>query len=526
MDDAMNPSPLKNRVPAALLALLSSAVGLAAPVQVDSGALQGMYESGLTIYKGVPFAKPPLGDLRWREPQPVKRWRGVRKATEFAPACMQKGVSMPGETPPAISEDCLYLNIWTPARRARERLPVIVWIHGGGYSTGSASMPLYWGNKLAHRGAVVVTVAYRLGPLGWLAHPELTRESAHRSSGNYGLMDQLAALQWVQRNIEAFGGDPTRVTIAGQSAGAMAVSELMAAPRAKGLFQRAIAESGGLFEPIQLAPDYLLANAEGVGQKYLTSLGVNSIAELRALPAAQLLGGNTASITHPIIEPYVLPIAPYEVFASGQQNDVPLLIGSNAEEGRSLVDVSNVKAATFDADLKAAFGPLPAALVGAYPYGSDAEARQARLDLERDLRFGWDMWAWARLQAATGRSSVYYYSFQQRPPFPEDSVYAGWGASHYAELWYVFDHLDQYSWAWTAADRNVAAKITTYWLNFAASGNPNGAGVPPWPAFDNTRTQVQYLADPITTDGILGIDRLKVFDAVYSSVRGKPFGSP
>jgi para-nitrobenzyl esterase len=518
---------LKNRAPAALLALmLGHQLAVAAAVHVESGALQGVYSNGLSIYKGVPYAKPPLDNLRWREPQPVKPWRGVRTATAFAPACMQTGVSMPGETPPTINEDCLYLNIWTPARRAGERLPVIVWIHGGGYSTGSASMPLYWGDKLAHRGVIVVTIAYRLGPLGWLAHPELTRESVHHSSGNYGLMDQLAALQWIQRNIEAFGGDPTRVTIAGQSAGAMAVSELMASPRAKGLFQRAIAESGGLFEPIQIAPDYFLANAEGVGEKYLKSLGVSSIGELRKLPAAQLLGGNAASITHPVIEPYVLPVAPYELFASGQQNDVPLLIGSNAEEGRSLVDVSKVKAATFAADLAAAFGPLPSALIAAYPHASDAEARQARLDLERDLRFGWDMWAWARLQATTGRSSVYYYSFRQQPPFPQDSVYAGWGASHYSELWYVFDHLDQYSWPWTSADQNVAAEVSTYWVNFAASGNPNGAGVPPWPAFENTHSKVQILSDPITTGGVFGIDNLKVFDAVYSGVRGKPFGSP
>jgi para-nitrobenzyl esterase len=517
---------LKNRAPAALLALvLVQQLAGAASVHVESGALQGVYSNGMSVYKGIPYAKPPLNDLRWREPQPVRPWKGVRPAAVFAPACMQTGVSMPGEAPPAISEDCLYLNIWTPARTAHERLPVIVWIHGGGYSTGSASMPLYWGDKLAQRGVIVVTVAYRLGPLGWLAHPELTRESVHHSSGNYGLMDQLAALRWIQRNIEAFGGDPTRVTIAGQSAGAMAVSELMASPRAKGLFQRAIGESGGLFEPIQVAPDYFLANAEALGEKYLTSLGVSSIAELRKLPASKLLTGNAASITHPIVEPYVLPVAPYEVFASGRQNDVPVLVGSNAEEARSLVDVSKVQAATFAADLAAAFGPLPPALIAAYPHASDAEARQARLDLERDLRFGWDMWAWARLQAATGRSPVYYYSFQQRPPFPKDTVYAGWGASHYAELWYVFDHLDQYSWPWTAADHNLAAEVSGYWVNFAASGNPNGPGVPPWPAFENGKNQVQYLRDPIITDGVVGIDNLNVFDAVYSGVRGKPFGS-
>src|SRR5271155_156968 len=257
---------------------------------------------------------------------------------------------MPGETPPVTSEDCLYLNIWTPVKYAKAGRPVLVWIYGGGYRNGSAAMPLYWGEQLAHKGLIVVTIAYRLGPLGFLALPELTRESPQHSSGNYGLMDQIAALEWIQRNIAAFGGDPHRVAIAGQSSGAISVSVLMASPRAKGLFQRAIGESGGLFEPLQLAPSYLLGNAERDGEKYVASLGVGSLEELRRLPAARLTGGgNAGGVTHPVIEPYLLPSAPYEAFASGHQNDVPLLIGSNAEEARSLTDVSHTTAATFAA---------------------------------------------------------------------------------------------------------------------------------------------------------------------------------
>ena len=327
----------------------------------ESGAISGIRESGLYIYKGVPFAAPPVGDLRWRPPAPVTPWTGTRKAEAFAPACMQTGVSMPGETPPSVSEDCLFLNIWTPAKSARERLPVIVWIYGGGYINGSSSMPLYWGDQLAHKGVIVVTIAYRLGPLGFLAHPELTRESAQHSSGNYGLMDQIAALEWIQRNIAAFGGDPKNVTIAGQSSGAISVSILMASPLAKGLFQRAIGESGGLFEPLQLAPKYLLANAERDGEKYAVSLGATSLQELRRLPADRLTG-NAGGIVHPVIEPYVLPVSPYEAFTSGRQNDVPLLLGSNAEEARSLTDVTHVKAATFDSDIEHSFGQLPAPL--------------------------------------------------------------------------------------------------------------------------------------------------------------------
>jgi len=506
--------------------LMISSAAHAVPVVIESGALQGVPLDGLTVYKGVPYAAAPLGELRWRDPQAAAAWKGVRKADAFAAACLQKGVSMPGEIPPTVSEDCLYLNIWTPATGASQRLPVIVWIHGGGYSNGSASMPLYWGDRLARKGVIVVTVGYRLGPLGFLAHPDLTRESPHHSSGNYGLMDQIAALQWVQRNIAAFGGDASRVTIAGQSAGAMAVSVLLSSPRAKGLFQRAIAESGGLFEPLALAPSYLLANAEHDGEKYAASLGASSIQALRGLPPAALLEGTAATITHPVIEPYVLPMSPYDAFTSTRQNDVPLLIGSNAEEARALADVSNVKASTFTADIEHTFGPLPAPIMAAYAHATDVQARQARLDLERDLRFGWDMWCWARLQVGTGHSKVYFYSFQQKPPFPLGSVYAGWGASHYAELWYVFDHLDQSSWHWTEGDRRMAAQISSYWANFAASGDPNGRDLPIWPAYAGTDADVQYLVDPITVGGVPNIANLQVFDTVYASVRGKPFGAP
>jgi len=510
-------------VAAALATVAAPATGTAAAPRVltESGVLAGISDHGLRVYKGVTYAAAPVGDLRWRPPAPKAPWSGTRQAHSFAPACMQEGVSMPGEKPPAISEDCLYLNIWAPRASAPERLPVIVWIHGGGYRNGSAAMPLYWGDRLAGKGVIVVTIAYRLGPLGFLALPELTLESPQHSSGNYGLMDQIAALEWIKRNIAAFGGDPNRVTIAGQSSGAISVSLLMASPRAKGLFQRAIGESGGLFEPLQLAPSYVLANAERDGAKYAASLGTPSLRALRLLPAAELLGGDDAGgITHPVIEPNVFPLAPADSFAAAKQNDVPLLIGSNAEEARALTDVTHVQAATFEADVERRFGRLPPALTAAYPHATDAQAPQARLDLERDLRFGWDMWAWARLQAATGHEPVYYYSFRQQPPFPIGSVYEGWGASHFAELWYVFDHLDQAPWPWSRGDRNLAAAMSSYWVNFARSGNPNGGGLPLWPAFTNTG-EVQYLRDPITVGGVANIDSLRALDAVYASVRGK-----
>ncbi len=505
-------------------AIQVTSMSFAQHARTESGTISGKTESGLVVYKGIPFAAPPIGDLRWRPPAGVTPWTGIRKADAFAPACMQVGVSMPGEAPPTVSEDCLYLNIWSPAKTPGERLPVIVWIYGGGYVNGSASMPLYWGDQLAHKGVILVTIAYRLGPLGFLAHPDLTRESPHQSSGNYGLMDQIAALEWIQRNIAVFGGDPKTITIAGQSSGAISVSILMSSPRAKGLFQRAIGESGGLFEPLQLAPKYLLTNAERDGEKYATSLGATSLEELRRLPATKL-SADAGGVSHPVIEPYVLPASPYETFTSGRQNDVPLLIGSNADEARALVDVTHVTAATFDSDIARSFGPLPPPLVAAYPHGTDVEARQAQLDLERDLRFGWDMWAWARLQAGTGNSPVYYYSFRQKPPFPAGSVYEGWGASHFAELWYVFEHLDQEPWRWTPADRKVAEEMSSYWVNFAKSGDPNGPGLPQWPKFSSADSKVLYIDDPITVGGVANINSLTVFDAVYTSVRGKPFAA-
>jgi para-nitrobenzyl esterase len=508
-------------LPTTLLMLAGSALGA---VRTEGGLLEGVKENDLMVYKGIPYAAPPIGDLRWADPQPVRPWTGVLQAAHFAPACMQRGVSMPGETPPKTSEDCLYLNIWTPACDPNAHLPVMVWIYGGGYSNGSAAMPLYWGDHLAHKGAVVVTFGYRLGPFGFLALPELSQHSGHHTSGNYGLLDQIAALKWVNRNIATFGGDPNCVTIFGQSAGSNAVSILMASPLAKGLFQRAIGQSGGLFEPFELAPNYQLAKSEREGEDYMSSLGAQSLADLRTLPAEALLKGKAGTITHPVLDSYVLPASPYDIFVEGRQNDVPILIGSNEDEARSLVDdLDAVTAATYESEVQKHWGPLPKQLYEGYAHATDEEARQARLDFERDLRFGWDMWAWARLEAKRGKQAVFYYRFAHKPPFPIVSPYAGWGASHFAELWYTFDHLDQEQWRWTDSDRTLAADISTYWVNFARTGNPNGANLPVWPEFRATQRML-YLDDLIHAGEVADIVSLKRFDEVYDQIRGVPFG--
>lgn len=503
-------------------ALLLTAIGMAHAADTESGRVEGIREQGLTVYKGIPFAAPPTGDLRWRPPQPVKPWTGTRPAKTFAPACMQTGVSMPGETPPPTSEDCLHLNIWTPAE-APSRAPVLVWIYGGGFANGSASMPLYWGDRLAKRGIVVVTVAYRVGPLGFLAHPELTRESEHHTSGNYGLMDQIAALEWVQRNIAAFGGDPHRVTIAGQSAGAMSVSILMASPRARGLFHRAIGQSGGFFEPVQIAPSYLLANAEREGEAFAASLNTTSLAALRKRPAVDLLNGKMPSGAHPVIEPHLLPATPFDTFAKGAQNDVPILIGVNAEEARALTDVRQVTAANFAAGIEERWGKLPPPLIAAYPFANDAQAKQARIDFETDLRFAWDMWAWARLQTATGRQPVFAYRFDHTPPFPQTGPHAGWGASHFAELWYMFDHLDQAPWRWTAADRKLADAMAAYWTNFVKTGDPNAASLQSWPRFADDAGPLLIFDNPLSAGQVARLQNLRTFDDVYTQLRGTPF---
>ncbi len=513
------------RAAALAFALLWPMAAGARAVDVDSGQVAGVQSGAVVVYKAVPFAAPPIGALRWRPPRPAAHWQGVRRADRFAPACMQTGVSMPGETPPRTSEDCLYLNIWTPARRPAGKMAVLVWIHGGGFANGSASMPLYWGDRLAAKGVIVVTTAYRLGPFGFLAHPELTAESPDHASGDYGLMDQIAALKWIRRNIAAFGGDPGRVTIAGQSAGAMSVSLLMASPAAKGLFAQAIGQSGGVFEPFQLAPNWMnLANAEKEGTAYAASLGAHSLAELRALPAAKLLEGKASTIDHPVIVSPVLPRSPYEAYALGDETRVPILIGSNAQEARSLADLTPVTKATFQSDLEKVWGKLPGPIVAAYPYASDAEAKEARVDLERDLRFGWDMWAWARLQAAAGQP-VYRYYFTQKPPFPAGSARAGWGASHFAELWYMSDHLDQETWAWTTGDRALAGAMAGYWVNFVKTGDPNGPGLPAWPAFTAAGGETLRLGDPIVAGPSPDLASLRAFDAVYTQVRGAPFGA-
>lgn len=496
---------------AAVLAFISFAPpALAEPVMTDGGLIEGVEENSAIIFKGVPFAAPPVGPRRWRAPEPAAAWPDVKIADRFSPICPQQGAYPEDSPPEAMSEDCLYLNIWTPADAKGKRLPVMVWIYGGGLQNGSASTPLYAGDKLAQRGVIVVSANYRLGALGFLAHPELTRESAQKVSGNYGLLDQLAALNWVKRNIAAFGGDPDNITVFGQSSGSISISALTTSPLARGLFRRAIGQSGGLFEPLDAAPEFKLAGAEQIGSAFAERLGARSLEALRELPASEIVA--RPFYPQPNIDGYVLRETPYEALAHGRQNDVDILIGSNEEEGLYFISGRDVVAANLSDTLKQDFPSFIVSLIGPKAPADDKAARTAFVAFEGDMRFGWNMWAWARLHAAAGTGKTYFYRFSHTPPGEE-------GASHGAEMQYVFDHLDLKPLAWTEKDRDVANAMASYWTNFARSGDPNGENLPQWPQFNRSSESALLIGDGIRAGAVPNESNLMAIDRLYSVAR-------
>ena len=476
-----------------------------APVRTEDGLVQGTSEGGLTVYRGIPFAAPPVGDLRWRAPLPAAKWDGVRQATQFGPMPVQgdKG-----------SEDCLYLNVWTPAKSESDRLPVMVYIYGGGFAGGSTSDPWTSGEMLARKGVVFVSIAYRVGILGFLAHPELSGETTNHVSGNYGILDQIAGLQWVKKNIATFGGDPNRVTIFGESAGAISVSMLCASPLAKGLFEGAISQSGGSFGPprpttypgenMKRLPD-----AERDGEAYAKRAGVSSIAELRKIPATKLPGGRG----WPIIDGWVIPDDQYKLYEAGKYNDVPVLIGYNSDEGASFSPPKTPE--DYIANVHKRYGKFAADLIKAYPVGSNSVPNTAR-DLTRDAAFGWQTWSWARLQSQTGKSKVFYYYFDQHPDYPKGSPKAGYGSPHAQDVSYVFLHLNPNSPETTKSDLAISDAMSTYWVNFAQHGNPNGKRLPAWPAFSERNPRVMYFQQTPHLGPVPSANSLKVLDAYFA----------
>jgi para-nitrobenzyl esterase len=474
-------------------ALFAAAVMRAADsapkVKVDTGKLEGESDGTINAFLGIPYATPPVGNLRWKPPARAAKWKGARKATEFGSRCMQGAIySDMIFRDPGINEDCLYLNVWVPAKsmRSKSKLPVMVWIYGGGFAAGATSEPRQDGTNLAKEGVVVVSMNYRLGIFGFFAHPELAKESGRNSAGNYGLLDQVAALEWVKRNIAAFGGDPGNVTIFGESAGSFSVSDLMASPVAKGLFQKAIGESGGAFAS-QGLPFRTLEQSAETGAKFGEEvLGAKTLADLRAIPAQKVLDAavNDKNVRFaPNVDGYFLPEAVPAIFAAGKQSDVPLLAGWNKDEGSFDASKENAQAALKETAQKQ-FGDKADEFLRLYPGATDEQAARSMADFAGDRFIAFSTWKWMESQKKTGKSPVYRYRFDiQHPADPKRPPNAG--AYHSAEIEFVFGALDSETWiSWRPEDHTLSEQMRKYWSNFARTGDPNGPGLPKWPVYD------------------------------------------
>jgi para-nitrobenzyl esterase len=501
------------------ISLLTPSLIFAQTIKIEGGLVEGIIENGVAVYKGIPFAAPPVGDLRWRPPQSVKNWDGVLKANKFAPACPQANIKVLGYVDYGMSEDCLYLNIWKPDTISK-KLPVLVWIHGGGFTLGSTSQSLATGEQLSRKGILVVSIAYRLGILGFLSHPELTAESENHVSGNYGLLDQIAALKWIQNNIGAFGGDPHNITIFGESAGGQSVNILAASPLAKGLFHKAICMSGGAFLPASTKKDrdcmLLLKSAEVAGLEYVKSKGVNSIDELRKMDPQKFVSEPDLSTGFPpIIDGYVIPDDLYKLYESGKYNDVPVLLGSTSGEGSIFILKDDYR--KYEETARQFYGPFADKLLNLYPKGNEDITKKSMAELFRDVFFGWYAYTWATLQTKTGKSPVYVYYFNQIQPTSFITFYAkSRDAYHGSDVAYVFDHLNQNSnIKYTDEDKHLSQTMVDYWINFTKYGNPNGKDLPKWPVYAAGNQTVMYLNTVLKTGLHPNIDKIKVMDEYY-----------
>jgi para-nitrobenzyl esterase len=477
------------------------AYAAAAPlVKIDSGIVQGKSVGTVNAFLGIPYAAPPVGKLRWKPPMPPPKWEGVRKATAFGARCMQTRVySDMVFRDPGISENCLMLNVWSPPG-GKEGLPVMVWIHGGGFAAGASSEPRQDGSHLAKLGVVVVSMNYRMGIFGFFVHPELTAESGKNAAGNYGLLDIVAALEWTQHNIASFGGDPANVTIFGESAGSFAVSALMASPLANGLFHKAIGESGAAFKSQGLRFESR-ADREPVDSMFMNAaLHVQTLAQLRAVPAQKLLDAATKkSEGHdefsfgPDVDGYFLPESVPAIFAAGKQNDVPLLAGWNHDEGSFEVAKTKPTKASLKESAEKKFGEKAPEFLRLYSADNDDQAYRAMEDFEGDRFIAYSTWKWLEMQKASGKQTVYRYRFDLAlPPDPKEPGPAV--ANHSGEIEYVFGMLDSKQRPWRPEDRKLSEQMQKYWTNFARTGDPNGSDLPKWPAYESdSGWQTMYL---------------------------------
>lgn len=514
---------------------------------IANGIIEGNYDvkSGISQYFGIPFAKPPVGDLRWKAPQPVDNWKGVKETRQFAPRPIQGVVfgDMQSRSD-GLSEDCLYLNVWTPGAKNEKKLPVLVYFYGGGFVAGDASEPRYDGEAMAKEGIVAVTVNYRLGLFGFFSHPELSAESPYKGSGNYGLLDQTAALQWVKKNIAAFGGDPEHVTIAGESAGSISVSYQMASPLAKGLIDAAIGESGAGIEPT--LPPMSLKEAEQIGLEFAKKAGYPTLSELRKLSTAQLFEMYQASkrFGFPVtVDNYFLPETLPQIFESKKQSDIPLLVGWNSAEipGGAFMMGQPYTTEAFMARLKATYPSDYDAFAKAYKASDDKEAEWAATDLASDRFIVYSTWKWFDLQRQFGTKPVYRYLFSQvRPPLRDQDLAPGLaggtmksngaqpkppqpiGAPHASEIEYCMGNLPLVNdYDWTAADYQASKTMFNYFANFIKTYDPNGQGLPEWKSATRTETAapVMVISDSSQLKTALHDERYLLLDKMYSKAK-------
>ncbi len=503
-------------------AMLTAALCVATPAMaqigtanVTGGTVEGVVADGLSTYLGIPFAAPPVGDLRWKAPQPVVPWAGVRKADSFGKACMQEpGLARQMGYEGELSEDCLFVDVWTPAKSPAEKLPVIVWIYGGGYFSGMSSVPLYNGANFARQGVVFVSVSYRVGPFGFLASDALSKETGH-GSGNYGMLDMIAGLNWVKANIARFGGDPAKVTIMGHSAGGNAVSRLAASPLAKGLFRGVIAQSGANFA----LEDTTLATAQERGGAFLTGLGASDLAAARTLTAAQIQAAADApgaARFGPPIDGYVVPAPQVDLWRAGRFNDTPVLVGHTSDEAAAF-GAQKKTPEDFEAEVRRDYGEGAAEILDAYRHETDQLATLAAKQLRRDASFGWPSLTWAKLQAERGKAKAWLYYFDRPTQQSPD------GAGHGAEVALVFANPDQRPGrtAWTDEDRAISKTMQGYWVNFAKTGNPNGTGLPNWPSYDPIDAKAMLLGVKTGAAPIPNFGKLDTLDLYFEGLRRK-----
>ena len=481
-------------------------------VQTKSGLISGIFnpKTYVSSFKGIPYARAPLAALRWKAPQPALAWEGVKDCTAFGaspyqnkpgPFSMWSSEFIIPEQP--ISEDCLYLNVWK-GQVSKRLKPVVVWIYGGGFGSGGANAPIYDGEAMAGKGVVFVSFNYRVGIFGFMAHPELSVESGHQASGNYGLMDQIAALKWVKANIETFGGDPDQVTIAGQSAGSMSVTCLMASPAAKGLFNKAIAESGALVMSHTGIAE--LRAAEKQGQEIARTLQARSIAELRNLPAAALQ--KVSAGFRPVVDGYIMPEAVGDCFAAGRQHKVYLLTGWNGDE---VYVADSLKAEDFKAKLKRQYGDKAVVILNYLQVTTDEDAARAQQFMATAERYGMQNFTLANLHSAIPRMPVYVYRFKRK--VPGQGEYAKFGAFHTAEVPYVFHNLSQSERSWQAADLMLEKEMSDCWVNFILTGNPNQSYGNQWPPYQRNNPQVRIFDQQISTAALAEREVLQVIVA-------------